>query len=81
MVLIKDSNNVTLFPLSQKVICKQTFQDVSNQDEDEAIKKTNLLMKNRRVRDTDHKKEKKGAKEAKNEDKKSKEESESGRQF
>lgn len=79
MLLIKNSSNVTLFPLSQKVICKQVFLDTSNQDEDEAIKKTNLLMKNRKVRDPDHKKDKKAPKDAKNEEKKSKEESESGR--
>lgn len=48
MLLIKQDDSVTLFPLTQKLIFTQSFD--SRIDNEDAIKNTLLLMRNRKIK-------------------------------
>ena len=71
MLFIKEENKAYLFPLTQKIMFKQVFQENTSFDGENAIKNTFLMMKNRKIKPESSKKGKKGEKDGKEEGKES----------
>lgn len=67
VLFVKQGDSVLLFPLTQKVIFRQSLQ--SNVDSEAAYKNTLLLMKNRKIKTAKPKVEEKEKDKAKDKDK------------